>query len=297
MRTVTSSIGIGLAGVLAIELADFWLSPAVAGEDSVISARFPPDSKAFGALAGTGSDRSGTAYDDYVLTPSGSIVQAEPEDVMRSRPAGTPQSDIPFGSDVVGSSRPDRAKRSKQIDNDLTIHAVECGPSPLTMGDIHGLVIDAARRYGVDQDLAVAVAAVESDFDRIRNSPTGARGPMQLMPVTAARFGVIDPCEPAANIDGGVRYLALLLAEFKNPMLAIAAYNAGEDRIYEYGGIPPFPETVSYVAKVMNHQLGVTIHRWGKARRPQRTAADGTSERGVVTAKKHRRWVAGVMQF
>ena len=89
---------------------------------------------------------------------------------------------------------------------------------------------------------------------------------MQLMPATAARFGVSDPCEPAANIDAGVRYLGLLLAEFRNPIWRSPPTTPGEDRIYEYGGIPPFPETVSYVAKVVNHQLGLPMPRRERAR-------------------------------
>ena len=117
--------------------------------------------------------------------------------------------------------------------------------------------MEAAQRHGVDPGFAVAIVAAESDFDRDRNSPKGARGPMQLMPATAARFGVSDLCEPAANIDAGVRYLRTASRRVQAiRLLAAAAYNAGEDRIYEYGGIPPFPETVSYVAKVVNHQLG-----------------------------------------
>lgn len=163
--------------------------------------------------------------------------------------------------------------------------------------EVRELVGRAAQRHGVDTDLAIAVVAVESDFDRNRNSPAGARGPMQLMPATAVRFGVSDPCEPAANIDAGVRYLGLLLEEFKNPIVAVAAYNAGEDRIYEYGGIPPFPETVSYVAKVLNHQLGLPIPRRGRGEGSHRTAGEDAADRGVVQPTRPRQWVAGVMQF
>ena len=77
--------------------------------------------------------------------------------------------------------------------------------------------------------LAVAVAMAESRLDRLRNSPKGARGPMQLIPETAARFGVTDICDPEENIDAGVRYLRELSGEFRNPLLIAAAYNAGEE--------------------------------------------------------------------
>ena len=116
------------------------------------------------------------------------------------------------------------------------------------------------------QDLAIAVVAVESDFDRNRNSPKGARGPMQLMPATAVRFGVSDPCEPAANIDAGVRYLGLLLR-------GVQESDRGGRRLQRRGGPhlriwrhSAFPETVSYVAKVVNHQLGLPMPRRGRAR-------------------------------
>ncbi|RWA81831.1 MAG: lytic transglycosylase domain-containing protein [Mesorhizobium sp.] len=174
----------------------------------------------------------------------------------------------------------------------------ECGPSPYEPDQIAALVIAAARRHQVEQSLAVAVAAVESDFDRNRNSPAGARGPMQLMPQTAARFGLDDPCEAVANIDAGVRHLGELIAEFQNPILAVAAYNAGEDRIYQYGGIPPFSETVGYVAKVLNHQLGLAVPRRAKNGSPyKRSAVWPLADRGVITPDRRRQWAGGVMQF
>ncbi|AZO28358.1 lytic transglycosylase domain-containing protein [Mesorhizobium sp. M1B.F.Ca.ET.045.04.1.1] len=173
-----------------------------------------------------------------------------------------------------------------------------CGPSPYEPDQIAALVIAAAKRHQVEQSLAVAVAAVESDFDRNRNSPAGARGPMQLMPQTAVRFGLDDPCEPVANIDAGVRHLGELIEEFQNPILAVAAYNAGEDRIYQYGGIPPFSETVSYVAKVLNHQLGISVPRRAKNGSPYKgSAVSPLADRGVITPDRRRQWAGGVMQF
>lgn len=172
----------------------------------------------------------------------------------------------------------------------------ECGPSPVEPTGIKTLVEQAATRHGVDPDFAVAIVANESNFDRDRNSPKGARGPMQLMPETADRFDVGDVCDPVANIDGGVRYLRTLLDEFGNPLLAAAAYNAGEHRIYEYGGIPPFAETVSYVAKVVNHQLGLEPPVRKKTRRPS-TPENDSPDVGVVAPKRTGTFVAGVMHF
>lgn len=176
-----------------------------------------------------------------------------------------------------------------------------CGPSPLNQTEIRELVVMAAARHGVDRLFAEAIAWAESDFDRLRNSPKGARGPMQLMPGTAKRFEVGDVCDPASNIEGGMRYLRVLLDEFENPLLVAAAYNAGEARIYEYGGIPPFRETVGYVAKVVNYQLGLPMPRAKGAARQVSSAssgnADGAVETGVIGVKKSGQFVGGVMHF
>lgn len=153
----------------------------------------------------------------------------------------------------------------RQID-DSTNDDYECGPSPLNPEEVKSLVVQTARKYRVDEVFATAIAWAESGFDQSRNSPKGARGPMQLMPATAARFGVKDICDPAQNIEGGMKYLRFLLDEFQNPLLVAAAYNSGEQQIYQHGGIPPFQETVGYVAKVVNYQLGLPMPS-AKARR------------------------------
>ncbi|WP_084636734.1 lytic transglycosylase domain-containing protein [Mesorhizobium sp. WSM3626] len=176
----------------------------------------------------------------------------------------------------------------------------ECGPSPLNPEDIARLIAQAASRYGVDGDFAIAVAMAESRLDSSRNSPKGARGPMQLMPATAARLGVGDVCDPADNIDGGVRLLRDLFATYRNPLIVAAAYNAGEARIHQYGGVPPFPETVRFVAEVINRQL--------KLPDLERQTSTGTAADPGVVGKapsligtnspgKPRRWVGGVLQF
>lgn len=135
----------------------------------------------------------------------------------------------------------------------------KCGPSPMSPLQIEDLVKVTAERIGVDAGFAVAIAKAESNLDQIRNSAKGARGPMQLIPDTAVRFGVSNICDPRENIEGGVKFLRFLFEQFKNPLLVAAAYNAGEGRIYEYGGVPPFAETVGYVARVINYQIGQKI--------------------------------------
>jgi hypothetical protein len=114
------------------------------------------------------------------------------------------------------------------------------------------LIYEAAREQGVHPELAYAVAAVESSFDPQARSVKGAEGLMQLMPDTAARFGVSDPFDPADNVRGGVRFLKYLLDMFDgNLRLALAAYNAGENVVLALGRVPPYEETRTYVDKVI----------------------------------------------
>jgi hypothetical protein len=113
------------------------------------------------------------------------------------------------------------------------------------------LVEAAAARYSMDADLIASVIAVESNFDPKAISPKNARGLMQLLPETAARLGVKDIFDPQENIDAGTRYLRDLLQRYKNDLvLALAAYNAGPERVEQYGRVPPYSETISYVRRV-----------------------------------------------
>jgi transglycosylase-like protein with SLT domain len=113
------------------------------------------------------------------------------------------------------------------------------------------IVEAAAARYGVDADLIASVIAVESNFDPKAISRKNARGLMQLLPETATRLGVKNIFDPQENIDAGTRYLRDLLQRYKNDLvLALAAYNAGPERVQQYGRVPPYAETISYVSRV-----------------------------------------------
>lgn len=109
-----------------------------------------------------------------------------------------------------------------------------------------------AAKYRVDPTLVRAVIQVESNFNILCVSNKGARGLMQLMPATAKRFGVTKVHDADQNIHGGVQYLAYLTRLFPNDLpRALAAYNAGENAVLRYGGIPPYAETQEYVKRAM----------------------------------------------
>ena len=113
------------------------------------------------------------------------------------------------------------------------------------------IVKAAAARYNVDADLISSVIAAESNFDPKAVSKRNARGLMQLLPETAARFGVQNIFDPQENIDAGTHYLRDLLQRYNNDLaLALAAYNAGPERVEQFGRVPPYAETVSYVRRV-----------------------------------------------
>ena len=122
-------------------------------------------------------------------------------------------------------------------------------------------ILTAARRYDVNPAVVAAVMRVESAFDPRARSHKGARGLMQLMPATAARFGVgvEELYTPARNLEAGVRYLRFLRERFgDDPVRVFAAYNAGEGAVERYGGVPPYRETRDYVKKVFG-RLGVDM--------------------------------------
>ena len=129
-----------------------------------------------------------------------------------------------------------------------TVGAPPCEPLRLPLTET---VDRIARQNQISPQLVHSVIRAESNYDPNAVSPKGALGLMQLIPATARRFGVSDVFDPADNIQGGARYLKHLLDLYNgDEALALAAYNAGEGAVSRYGGVPPFPETQNYVAKV-----------------------------------------------
>jgi hypothetical protein len=131
----------------------------------------------------------------------------------------------------------------------------ECAQASLSSGQAKALVVQAAEEEGFDVKLALAVAESESGWDANALSEKGAFGLMQLMKSTATEMSV-DRCDPSQNARGGIRYLKRLVADFGNPVFALAAYNAGPENVIKHKGVPPFDETVKYIARVLTKYYG-----------------------------------------
>lgn len=109
-----------------------------------------------------------------------------------------------------------------------------------------------APDYGLDPNLILAIIQTESNFNPRARSPMNAQGLMQLIPETAARFGVRDTADPIQNLHGGMAYMRWLLSFFQSDLeLSLAAYNAGERAVEKYLGVPPYKETQNYIRKVI----------------------------------------------
>jgi hypothetical protein len=124
-------------------------------------------------------------------------------------------------------------------------------PAPGSV-DLNEVVNVASGRYRLDPDLVNSVIKAESGFNVRAVSPKGAQGLMQLMPGTASQLGVPNAFDPQANVEGGTRYLRELLERYNFDLVkALAAYNAGPQRVEQFGGVPPYHETRAYVARIV----------------------------------------------
>jgi hypothetical protein len=118
--------------------------------------------------------------------------------------------------------------------------------------NIDEVVNSASGRYRLDPDLVNSVIKAESGFNVHALSPKGAQGLMQLMPGTASQLGVPNAFDPQANVEGGTKYLRELLERYNFDLVkALAAYNAGPQRVEQFGGVPPYYETRAYVARIV----------------------------------------------
>ncbi len=146
--------------------------------------------------------------------------------------------------------------------------------------DLPSIIGDASARSRIDADFIASVIHAESGGNPKAVSSKGAKGLMQLMPQTASTLGVKNSFDPAENVDGGTRYLRELLLQYNGDAAkALAAYNAGPQRVQQYGGVPPYRETHAYVARV------ITDYNRKKAAEAKQTAPK-TSAAHPASAQK-----------
>ena len=185
--------------------------------------------------------------------------------------AGGPAAAAPLGPRIPGTARYDWFWDAVPASLDAVAGRYPKAMAALSLGPAGAMVAaprlqqmqDIAARYGteilkatldtsVSPALVLAVMGIESGGRAAATSPAGAVGLMQLIPATAARFGVADSTDPGQNIRGGVAYLDWLMGQFdRDPLMVLAAYNAGEGAVRANGGVPPYPETRDYVPKVL----------------------------------------------
>jgi len=129
--------------------------------------------------------------------------------------------------------------------------AIPCEPS--SPEEIREIIDQGAQRIGLDTKLVRAVVRKESAYNPCATSSKGAQGLMQLMPVTQLQFGVTNPYDARQNVDAGAKLLKQLLDQYGGDLAkALSAYNAGPTRVEQFGGVPPFPETVNYVSGILD---------------------------------------------
>lgn len=151
------------------------------------------------------------------------------------------------GKVVPGRQAPGEVERLSESGPKRSV----CAAPLLSRDDARSLVAQIAKEENFYPDFVLAVARAESDFRSDATSPKGAVGLMQITPDTAERYRV-DICDPSQNVRGGIRFLRDLHVRYHNPLFILAAYNAGEAALAEHGGVPPYPETVRFVADVLN---------------------------------------------
>jgi hypothetical protein len=147
-------------------------------------------------------------------------------------------------------------------------------PTPVNLNEV---VNTASGRYRLDPDLVNSVIKAESGFNVRAVSPKGAQGLMQLMPGTASQLGVPNAFDPQANVEGGTKYLRELLERYNFDLVkALAAYNAGPQRVEQFGGVPPYYETRAYVARV--------VRDFNRKKVAQKKAAAASSQTAIAKA-------------
>lgn len=178
----------------------------------------------------------------FLDVPTAEIASFEPDDTPDLPPAApetnstTAPTPAPSVAPVVATTAPGPVSAPAK-------------PAAVNLDEV---VRDASNRYQLDPDFVNSVIKAESNFQSRAISRKGALGLMQLMPRTASQLGVTDPFDPRANVEGGTAYLSQLMDLYHNDAVkALAAYNAGPNRVDQYHGLPPYMETRAYVARIV----------------------------------------------
>jgi soluble lytic murein transglycosylase-like protein len=215
----------------------------------------------------------------YLTAGNDNYIELPPSDIAAVSPL----------SDPVTAPQPSAASAGPQAASpSAALGPAQQNPGPpaaLSRADLHEMLAKAGRSHNLDVDLLASVVHAESDGNPRAVSRAGARGLMQLMPSTAATLGVQNSFQPEQNVSGGSAYLDALLKYYGNNLaLALAAYNAGPEAVDRYHGIPPYPETRAYVARV--------IHEFNRRVRAREAAQHHASDTYALPHKLH----AGVSQ-
>ena len=156
--------------------------------------------------------------------------------------------EIRCDASVITKVEPDEVEYPEELLTELPSGRLE---PPAIPAQYRELVARTSAKHGVDARVVDAVIQVESAYHSRAVSPKGARGLMQLMPATGRQYGALDLFDPGVNLEAGIQHLKKLLTRYDLP-LALAAYNAGEAAVDRFGGVPPFKETQTYVARILH---------------------------------------------
>jgi len=229
---VAKPIGLGLL-LLAVQL------PALCAEVAVLRNGF---SIRFDRKEQSGENTRLYVRGGFVDVATSEIASFEPDDTP-----GVPAALSPAPSPTVPNTSAQPAVVSPSGPAG-TMQAANPAPGV----DLGQLVRDASTRHRLDPDFVNSVIKAESNFQNRAVSRKGAQGLMQLMPDTASKLGVANPFDPKANVEGGTAYLSQLLDLYHDDAIkALAAYNAGANRVDQYHGVPPYRETQAYVARIV----------------------------------------------
>jgi len=209
----------------------------------------------------------------YVNADGSSYVDVPTGDIERYEAAPDLPASVPSGTE---SKAPGPASSARN-----GVPSGSAGESAQTLVDLHEVVNTASGRYRLDPDLVNSVIKAESGFNVRAISPKGAEGLMQLMPGTASQLGVPNTFDPRANVEGGTKYLRELLERYNFDLVkALAAYNAGPQRVEQFGGVPPYYETRAYVARVVRD-----FNKKKVAQKKSSTVSSGETAKKATPAK------------